>query len=180
MASSNIPLTPAFPPVRPGDDADRCAEEQARCLQNIMDSEPESRWYPALGWLDWGVEKQLLLDGRSQPEVSAVPTEAKPAESTFSEANVSEETSKGDNRISALILANLAMIVTVIFGAGVTYSRIGTIEVRVTAIEAREAQLDALSAIQAELKILKEEMIRARDRLDRAVDATSGKAFPSR
>ena len=81
-----------------------------------------------------------------------------------------------DSRIPALIVANLALIVTVIFGAGVTYARVGSIEVRVSAIEAREAQLDALSAIQSQLQTLKEEMMRARDRLDRAADLENRKA----
>lgn len=84
---------------------------------------------------------------------------------------VSEIRTGANGNISALILANLALIVTVIFGAGVTYARVGTVEVRVTALEARENQLDALTAIQAELKILKEETNRTRDRLDRAADA---------
>ena len=75
--------------------------------------------------------------------------------------------------LSALILANIALIVTVIFGAGVTYARVGTVEVRVSALEARENQLDALAAIQSELKTLKEEVMRARDRLDRGLDGTS-------
>lgn len=75
--------------------------------------------------------------------------------------------------LSALILANLALIVTVIFGAGITYARVGTVEARVTALEARENQLDALTSVQSDMKTLKEEVMRVRDRLDRGLDATS-------
>ena len=75
--------------------------------------------------------------------------------------------------LSALILANLALIVSVIFGAGITYARVGTVEVRVSALEARENQLDALTSVQSEMKTLKEEVMRLRDRLDRGLDATS-------
>jgi uncharacterized protein HemX len=92
--------------------------------------------------------------------------------STQGAETVSELKSQPNN-ISALILANLALIVTVIFGAGITYARVGSVEVRVSALEARESQLDALTSVQSEMRTLKEEVMRLRDRLDRGLDATS-------
>jgi hypothetical protein len=70
------------------------------------------------------------------------------------------------NNITALILANIALIVTVIFGAGITYNRVGNMETRVTALEAHEAQFTALVAMQEQLKTIKDELGRVRDRLD--------------
>jgi uncharacterized protein HemX len=87
-------------------------------------------------------------------------------QTTTQEAEHVSESRTQPSNISALILANLALIVTVIFGAGITYARVGSIEVRVSALEVREAQLDALGAAQQQIQTLKEELQRVRDRMD--------------
>jgi anti-sigma-K factor RskA len=86
------------------------------------------------------------------------------------EAETVENPTGQDSRLPTLIFANIALIVTVIFGAGVTYSRVGTVEARVAALEARESQLDALAAIQSKIETLQKETERIRDRLDRRAE----------
>lgn len=72
--------------------------------------------------------------------------------------------------INALMWANIALIVTVVFGAGVSFQRLGSLEKRMDHIEVRVNNMDVITGIQAKLQSLEEEVKRARDRADRAVD----------
>lgn len=72
--------------------------------------------------------------------------------------------------VTALMWANIVLIVTVVFGAGVSFQRLGSLEKRMDIVEVRISQLDVIAAVQAKVQALEEEVKRARDRVDRAVD----------
>jgi hypothetical protein len=84
LASSNIPLPPDGSTARPGDELERCVREQQECLA-IMPMAERDRWYPVLGWLDWGIEQDFIRHAaaaaveKSKSERAGIESEAKPS-----------------------------------------------------------------------------------------------------
>jgi hypothetical protein len=76
LASSDSRDAYELDSVRPGDELDRCAREQAEILRDA-ELKQSPAWLVTLGFEDWEREKELLLVGRSQIDGATKPTEAK-------------------------------------------------------------------------------------------------------
>ncbi len=75
LASSGVPASRSHSSVRPGDEPERCAQEQAKALAELVAGRAAVAWLTVLGYLDWGIES--LLVGRNHSDGSKAPTEAK-------------------------------------------------------------------------------------------------------